>query len=265
VAFTPVSLEVPDGRGGWRTAIEDIGLPIAKNTTLIVNVGEVLERSDPRVRLRTTMRLYWDAAAYTVGGAYAGGVMPAGDWQQEHGVPRPGAVTLRAADGAAVPLRVEAIAPLAADLRPRGFSALSRTPEGYETFDYQTVLAEAPWEQHRGFYTRFGEVGELLQAADDRYVVLATGDEVAIRFEAPDRPLPDGWRRDYLVYLNGWLKDTDVNTMYGDRVAPLPFQGMSAYPYPLSEGYPDDAEHRAFLEQYLTRPPRAINPPLRNR
>jgi hypothetical protein len=65
------------------------------------------------------------------------------------------------------------------------------------------------------------------------------------------------------VYLNGWLKDTDVNSMYGDRVGPLPFQQMSSYPYPPSESYPDDAEHRAFLERYLTRPPRPINPPLR--
>jgi hypothetical protein len=38
---------------------------------------------------------------------------------------------------------------------------------------------------------------------------------------------------------------------------------MSSYPYPPSESYPDDAEHRAFLERYLTRPPRPINPPLR--
>lgn len=262
VAFTPVSLQVPDGRGGWRTAIEDIGLPVAKNTTLIVDVGAVLDRSDPRVRITTTTRLYWDAASYAVGGPFAGGVEPVGDWQEDHRVPRAGAFDLRGADGATPPFRVEVLAPRDADLRPRGFSALSRTPEGYEIFDYQTVLQEAPWEQHRGFYTRFGEVGELLQSADDRYILLAAGDEVAIYFEAPDRPLPDGWRRDFLVYLNGWVKDTDVNTRYGDRVAPLPFQGMSAYPYPLAEGYPDDEAHRAFLEQYLIRPPRPINAPL---
>jgi hypothetical protein len=288
VAFTPVTLQVPDGNGGWRTAIEDIGLPIAKNSTLVVDVTDVLVRGDPRVRLQTTMRLYWDAAAYTVGGEFAGGLVPAGDWQQEHRVPRAGELTVRVADRAAegvdagdaapgasgetarereraagnVPIRVHVLAPADAELRPRGFSTVHRTPEGYETFDYQTVLPDAPWEQHRGFFTRFGAVGELLDAADDRYVVLATGDEIAVRFAAlPDEP-PPGWRRDYLVYLNGWLKDTDVNSMFGERVAPLPFQGMSSYPYPATEGYPDDEEHRAFLQQYLTRPPRPINPPL---
>jgi hypothetical protein len=272
VEFTPVSLDVPDGRGGWRTAIEDIGLPIAKNTTLTVDVGALLDRADPRVRLRTTMRLYWDAARYGEGGPHPGGLVPVGDWQQEHGVPRSGILELRAAGGdgdlgqspsaSEPPVRVQVLAPTAAELRPRGFSKLSRTPEGYETFDYQTVLASAPWEQHRGLYTRFGEVGELLDAADDRYVVLGTGDEVAIRFEAPLAPPPPGWRRDFLIYLHGWLKDTDLNTAYGDRVEPLPFHGMSSYPYPPPEHYPDDEAHREFVEHYLTRGPRPINPPL---
>ncbi len=259
--FTPVSLEVPDGQGGWRTAIEDIGLPVAKNSTLIVDVTSVLNRADPRVRIGTTMRLYWDAMAYSVGGELAGGLVPAGNWQLEHGVPRAGALELRPG----VPVRVHVLAPNAAELRPRGFSAVSRTVDGYETFDYQTLLPTAPWEQHPGFYTAFGDVNELLDAADDRYVILATGDEVAIRFEASLPPPPDGWRRDFLVYLHGWLKDTDLNTAYGDRVGPLPFHGMSGYPYAAGESYPNDPEHQRFLERYLTRPARPINPPLGQR
>ncbi len=263
-AFTPVALEVPDGSGGWRTAIDDIGLPIAKNTTLIVDVGSVLVPSDPRVRLRTTMRLYWDAAAYTIGGALTGRLQPSGDWQQRHGVPRPGPMTLKTASDApsvdAVEVRV--LAPRAAALESRGFSAMRRTAEGYETFDYQTVVGTAPWEQHRGLYTAFGDVIDLLGDADDRYIVFATGDEVAIRFDASLPPPREGWRRDYLVYLHGWLKDTDLNTAYGDRVEPLPFHGMSGYPYPRTESYPDDPLHLDFLRHYLTRPHRAINPPL---
>jgi len=263
--FTPISLEVPDGRGGWRTAIEDIGLPTAKNTTLVVDVSSVLERSDPRVRLRTTMRLYWDAAGYTVGGPFAGGLTPAGNWQERYGVPRPGDLNLTTADGSPAPFEVEVLAPIGAELRPRGFSTLTRTADGYETFDYQRLVATAPWEQHRGFYTRFGDVGDLVVTADDRYVVLGTGDEVAIRFAAPREPPPDGWRRDFLVYLHGWVKDGDMNTVWGDRVAPLPFHGMSGYPYPPSENFPDDPVHQEFLEQYLTRPARPINPPLGGR
>ena len=281
--FAPVSLEVPDGRGGWRIAIEDIGLPVAKNSTLIVDVTSLLNRADPRVRIGTTMRLYWDAMAYAVGGEFPGGLVPSGDWQLEHGVPRIGvlelrpgrperspqdsigvldAVVSRSPRGASVPVRVQVLAPKSAELRPRGFSAVSRTADGFETFDYQKLMSSAPWEQHPGFYTAFGGIEELLDVADDRYVVFGTGDEVAISFEASLPPPPDGWRRDFLVYLHGWLKDTDLNTARGDRVGPLPFHGMSSYPYPVGESYPEDLEHQQFLERYLTRPARPINLPL---
>ena len=49
----------------------------------IAEVTEIIDRGDPRVRLRTTMRLYWDAARYTVGGPYGGAIVPTGDWQQQ--------------------------------------------------------------------------------------------------------------------------------------------------------------------------------------
>ena len=84
---------------------------------------------------------------------------------------------------------LEPLAQQSAVLRPRGFSVVSRTADGYETFDYQTLVETAPWEQHRGLYTAFGDVNELLVDADDRYIVLATGDEAGIRFEATLPPL----------------------------------------------------------------------------
>jgi len=258
VDFEPVRLEVPDGDGGWRVVVEDIGLPNAKNSTLVLDVGRWLDRSDPRLRLSTTMRLYWDAARYVVGGRRPRGIAPRGDWQGEHGVPAAGRLDMGDA-----PVELRVLAPATADLRARGFSRLQRTAEGYETFDYERVQDTAPWDQHPGHYTRFGPVDELLGTADDRYVVLGTGDELAVRFRDDLPPVRPGWRRDWLVYLNGWVKDGDPNTAWGDRVEPLPFHGMSGYPFPPGEAYPDDPEHRRFLEEWLTRPARHINPPLR--
>lgn len=259
-AFTPVSIEVPDGSGGWRVAIEDIGLPNAKNSTMVVDLTEHLLRGDPRIRVRTTMRLYWDAVTYSVGGLFPQPLSPQGSWQEKHGVPRAGRMIL--GDGSA-PVRVSVLAPVGADLRPRGFSQLHRSIDGYETFDYQSVLQTAPWDQHPGTYTRFGAVDDLVGDADDRYVIFGTGDELSIRFAGELPAVPPGWRRDYLIYLNGWVKDGDINTLHGDQVEPLPFHGMSTYPYAASESYPDDAEHQAFLDMYITRPARLINTPLR--
>jgi hypothetical protein len=34
----------------------------------------------------------------------------------------------------------------------------------------------------------------------------------------------------------------------------LPYHGMSRYPYPVTERYPDSAEHTHYRETYNTRP-----------
>jgi hypothetical protein len=65
--------------------------------------------------------------------------------------------------------------------------------------------------------------------------------------------LPAGWRRDFLIYSEGWVKDGDLNTAYGQTVAPLPFHGMPRYPYGPTVRYPQDAEHRRYQQQYNTR------------
>ena len=263
VAFAPVALEVPDGRGGWRTAIEDIGLPNGKNSTISVDVTGIIDPQDPRIRVTTTMRLYWDAVFYTVGGPHPRGLLPTGNWKGEWEVPHGGTLMMRDAASGAIPeLSVHVLEPAGAEIRWRGFSALRRTADGYETFDYENVSSSSNWDPHRGSYTRYGAVGELVGEADDRYVIIAAGDEVVLRFADTLPPVQDGWRRDWLVYLNGWVKDGDPNTLHGDRVEPLPFHAMSGYPYGLGEQFPDSPLHRAWQAEYNTRPARRVNRPL---
>ena len=67
-------------------------------------------------------------------------------------------------------------------------------------------------------------------------------------------PPPEGWTRDYLLYLDGWAKDRDPNTVSALHVAPLPFHGMSGYPYGADERFPDTPEHRAWRVDWNTRP-----------
>ena len=56
-------------------------------------------------------------------------------------------------------------------------------------------------------------------------------------------------------------KDRDPNTAYSQSVEPLPFHGMSQYPYPAIERFPENGDWR---KQYNTRP--ALRPmrPLRS-
>ena len=91
------------------------------------------------------------------------------------------------------------------------------------------------WSELQGPFTRFGDVRELLQADDDRMVVMVSGDEFVAKFAMPDRPLPAGWRRDFIMHNVGWDKDADLNTLTGDGSLPLPFKAMQGYPPPVEQ------------------------------
>ena len=51
----------------------------------------------------------------------------------------------------------------------------------------------------------------------------------------------------------GWVKDGDLNTAYGQTVEPLPFHGMTRYPYGPEEKYPSDPAHLEYRQEYNTR------------
>jgi hypothetical protein len=136
-----------------------------------------------------------------------------------------------------------------ADLRFRGFSRVSIHPERKqpERFFYEHARAESMWNPTPGLYTRYGEVRPLLTDVDDRMVLMGSGDEARLQFDAHSLPvLPQGWRRDFLLKVEGWAKDRDANTAFSQTVQPLPFHGMRGYPYKATEKFPDDAAHRAY-------------------
>jgi hypothetical protein len=94
----------------------------------------------------------------------------------------------------------------------------------------------------------------LLLQSDNKYVIMNAGDEISIEFDALQLPeLPSGWSRDFIFYNDGWLKDGDLNTAHGQTVEPLPFHGMTSYPYGPEESYPENEEHIAYLRTYNTR------------
>ncbi len=60
--------------------------------------------------------------------------------------------------------------------------------------------------------------------------------------------------RTWFLCFDGWAKDGDPNTTWAEQVEPLPFHGMSGYPYGPDEKYPDDEVHQAYLREWNTRP-----------
>jgi len=219
------ALEAQDAKGRWRTIAPDLGFPSGKSKTVLADLSGKLRPGDRRLRVRTNLHIYWDQA-YLAGSA-------------------PGS-----------PVNVTTLAPVTAHLHARGFSRPFRKGGSYgpHWFDYDSVSTATPWRPIEGWFTRYGDVLPLLDAADDRYVIMAPGDETTVEFDATAAPpLPAGWKRDFLVYSVGWIKDADLNTAHGGTVEPLPFHGMTGYPYGSSERYPEDESHRRYREAYNTR------------
>jgi tetratricopeptide (TPR) repeat protein len=225
-------LQMQDASGIWRTVNKDMGMPAGKPKTIAVPV-EFLSTSR-KVRIVTNLCVYWDET-------FLSEEMP------------DGRVT-----AAQVPLD-------SAELHFRGFSESRIDPQRKQpdTFFYGHVSPASFWNPTPGLYTRFGPVEALLRDVDDQLVIMGSGDEMRLQFRlaALDAPRP-GWIRDFLVKVDGWAKDRDPNTAFSSSVEPLPFHGMSRYPYPASEHYPRDAAHDHYQRTYNTRPAPVLIRPL---
>jgi hypothetical protein len=220
-------LQVKDAAGQWRTVIEDMGVPAGEPRTIAVDLTGKFLSSSREVRIVTNTCVYWDQIYLSE-------------------------------DTAPPNVHLAAIDAETAGLTLRGFSRafVHSRHEQPEYYDYQQWQPVAMWNPVAGVYTRYGDVRELLEAADDRFVIMGSGDELRLRFDPGSlAAVPAGWKRDFLVFVDGWSKDADANTAFGDSVEPLPFHGMSRYPYPASEHFPDDAVHRAWRKVYNIRRP----------
>lgn len=193
-------LEVADANGGWKRVSGDLGFPAGKNKTVVIPLPEDLVKASRRkFRLRTNLEIYWDRMGWTV-------LLPEPE------------------------LQAKKVETLAADLRQRGFSKLN-APERRrpDIPTYDELIGIGPrWRDLEGFYTRLGDVRELLGKIDDRYVIMNAGDEIVLRFAAPPAPA-EGWKRDFVLVGDGWVKDGDYNTANSPTVHPLPSHAAKEY------------------------------------
>jgi hypothetical protein len=226
----PLSLEVPDGHGGWVVARSNLGFPAGRNKICLINLTGVFRPGVPRkLRLRTNLEVYWDQIQWALG--------------------LPG-----------TPLHIIHTDPSTADLHYRGYSTIHQAnASSPEIPDYYHLASTTQiWPDLEGYYTRYGDVRELLQKIDDRYVIMNAGDEMSLRFPAPPAPAA-GWVRDYVIAGDGWIKDGDYNSTNSATVQPLPYHAKSAYdtpPTPLE----DEWVYRHHPEDWLTWQTRYVTP-----
>ncbi len=222
--LVPPYLQVKNEKGEWRTVIPQMGFPAGLPKTMTVDLTGKFLCADSRVRIVTSMRIYWDQILVDT-------------FSNQ------------------VSQRLTKLEPVSAELRWRGFPR-EYSPDGRRPliYDYSTIEPSAPWKTHLGNYTRYGDVRELLLAADDIYVITRNGDEMQVDFDARRLPrLPKGWKRTWLVQADGFGKDMDINSARPETIGELPFHGMKSYPYSKGDRYPMTRKHLDYLERYNTR------------
>jgi hypothetical protein len=223
--LSPPVIQVINRYGKWETVVDNLGFPMGKNKTVIADLSGKFLSADHRIRIQTNMEIYWDEIFFA-----------------------------NVSSDSSVETTV--LHPVSANLHFRGFSKTYRKGGRYgpHWFDYTKVDSSNKWRDLTGNYTRYGDVLPLLQDSDNKYIISNAGDETSIQFDAQNLPvLKEGWTRDFLIRSVGWVKDGDINTAEGNRVLPLPFHGMSAYPPSAQDVYPKEPELQKYLEEYNTR------------
>jgi FG-GAP-like repeat len=215
LALSGPTLEMRRVPGPWHPTGLAIGVPIGRPQTVVVDLRSIGGARGRQFRLATNMRIHWDQVRFAR-------------------VVSEGAVTRTVLDVTS------------AVLRQRGFSRpVAAGGDPLALYDYDQVVHTSPWKQLTGRYTAEGEVRELLGSADDRFLVAAPGDDIAVAFDATELAAPrPGWRRTFLLQADGFSKEMDLHSASPDQVGPLPYHAMREYPpvqgrRPAALGSPD--------------------------
>ena len=220
-------VETQDATGKWVRVVDDMGFPAGLERTMVADLSGKLPTGTRRIRIVTNLKIYWDAIR----------------------------IDQTPDARSALDVRVTEVPLADAELSFLGYPREIRlTPASDTTYSYAQRSGSGPYARAAGNYTRYGDVRNLLQSADDRFVVFGSGEGVKLDFDASHlRELPAGWKRDYFFYANGFEKDLDFYAADAFTVEPLPKHSLLAYPYPAGSEYPDDAEHLNYQLEFNTR------------
>ncbi len=210
--------------GNWVRVFDEVGYPAGTQHVMTLDVTGKIRPTDQMIRITSNMEIYWDRLFLAV----------------HHNDE---------------PLRLKEVAASSAHLQyfgfPREYSPDGRHPN---LSDYENVDRGITWKLMAGAFTRYGKVTELIHHADDCFVIMGRGEQLTLKFPvAAFGPVPDGYRRSFILKTDSFCKDMDLYTAFPDTVEPLPFHAMSGYPYGPNEHYPDDAKHARYRRQYNTR------------
>ncbi len=217
-------VEAQDAQGNWKRVVEDMGFPAGLARTMVTDLTGKIPAGTRRIRIMSNLKIYWDAVRIDQTPPVEG-------------------------------IRVEEVPLATASLAFLGYPKEIRLQPATDTvYSYSQRSPTGPYARAAGNYTRYGDVKELLTAADDKFAVFGSGEGMELEFDPKNLPqLPAGWTRDYFFYANGFEKDFDFYAAYPFTVEPLPKHGLVSYPYEAGKEYPLDDEHLKYQFEYNTR------------
>ena len=128
-----LDVQTPDGR--WVRAIDDIGFPAGLARTSVADLTGKVPAGTSRIRIGTNLKIYWDQILIDT-------------------TPQTGAFELHD-----VPL-------MEASLRFLGFPRqIEGNPASDLSYDYGQVSTTGPFTRHAGYYTAYGDVRTIVNAA----------------------------------------------------------------------------------------------------
>lgn len=204
--FTPMKMERIHPDGQVELMIEDVGIPTGMDRTIIVPLGDQPLPAGTQLRFTAQYRFLWDR--------------------------------IRTASQPSQDVPVVGCAKLAkAVLYHHGYSQYIGNPGDHEqSYDFDQAAPDDRYPRAEGMANEYGDVLPLLGEHDDQLVILVAGDAVKFEFAAP--AVEDGMARTWFLKITGWAKEGSFHNYTGQRIAPLPFKAMSAYPPPAGESTP---------------------------
>ena len=217
-------LEVQNATGLWSRVSGDIGFPAGLARTMVADLTGKVPPGTSRIRIGTNLNIYWDQILID-----------------------------QTRDDAEIEMQTVPL--VEASLRFHGYPRqIEGNPKSDLRYVYEDISVTGPYAHHAGNFTTYGDVRPLLNAADDQFVIIASGDEAALEFDPSSLPpLRPGRSRDYILYADGFAKDMDFYESLSDTVEPLPFHSMPKYPYPAGTRYPSSPEYVRYRLTYNTR------------
>lgn len=188
--YDALSLDAQTPDGQWHSVVQSFGYPAGMPRASMLPL-DFFTADITALRLRTNQQIYLDRVALV-------------DLDQQ------------------AQYELQTVSVTSAKMITQGFPRRNDGDQFQPSYDDSV---RAPFWDTRyptGYYTRLGEMTELVIERDNALAIIGPGDALELTFEAPTEPPKPGWYRYWVLSTDGWAKDMDLYTLSGETVGPLP-------------------------------------------